>query len=65
DDSLNPDYAGIRPKIHGPGTPLPDFMVQGPSDHGIKGLANMFGIESPGVTSSMALAEHTADLLQI
>lgn len=63
DDSLNPDYAGIRPKIHGPGTPLPDFMVQGPVDHGVSGLVNMFGIESPGVTSSMALAEYTADLL--
>ena len=63
DDSLQPDYAGIRPKIHGPGTPLVDFLAQGPADHGVKGLVNLFGIESPGITSSMALAEHVADLL--
>lgn len=63
DDSLSPDYAGIRPKIHGPGTPLPDFMISGPSDHGIEGLVNMFGIESPGITSSMALGEYVSDLM--
>jgi L-2-hydroxyglutarate oxidase LhgO len=64
DDSLHPDYAGIRPKIHGPGQPMPDFMVQGPADHGIKGLVNMFGIESPGITSSMALGEYVAGWLE-
>lgn len=65
DDSLSPDYAGIRPKIHGPGTALPDFMVSGPKDHGIDGLVNMFGIESPGITSSMALGEYVSDLLGV
>ena len=63
DNSLHPDYAGIRPKIHGPGTPLVDFIAQGPIDHGVNGLVNLFGVESPGVTSSLALASHTADML--
>ena len=63
DDSLAPDYAGIRPKIHGPGEPLPDFMVQGPADHGVPGLVNLFGIESPGLTSSKPLADHVVRLL--
>jgi len=57
DDSLVPGYAGIRPKIHGPGEPQPDFVVQGPRDHGVPGLVNLFGIESPGLTSSKPLAD--------
>jgi L-2-hydroxyglutarate oxidase LhgO len=50
-------YCGIRPKISGPGEPNADFIVQGEAAHGLKGLIHMFGIESPGLTSSMALAE--------
>jgi len=56
DDALLPGYAGIRPKTAGPGEPAPDFAVQGPSVHGIPGLVHLFGIESPGLTSSLALA---------
>ena len=49
-------YAGIRPKTAGPGEPAPDFAVQGPRAHGVPGLVNLFGIESPGLTASLALA---------
>jgi L-2-hydroxyglutarate oxidase LhgO len=56
DGALAPGYAGIRPKTAGPGEPAPDFVVQGQSVHGIQGLVNLFGIESPGLTSSLALA---------
>jgi len=56
DESLAPGYAGIRPKTVGPGEPAPDFAVQGPRVHGIPGLVHLFGIESPGLTSSLALA---------
>ena len=63
DDSLAPDYSGIRPKIHGPGETQPDFMVQGPADHGVPGLVNLFGIESPGLTSSKPIADEVVRLL--
>jgi L-2-hydroxyglutarate oxidase LhgO len=63
DGALQPGYTGIRPKIHGPGTPGPDFMIQGPRDHGIPGLVNLYGIESPGLTSSLAIADHVEGLL--
>jgi L-2-hydroxyglutarate oxidase LhgO len=56
DDSLSPGYAGIRPKTSGPGEPASDFEIQGPRRHGIPGLVHMFGIESPGLTASLALA---------
>lgn len=56
DGQLVPAYSGIRPKIHGPNDPQPDFMVQGPADHGVAGLINLFGIESPGLTASAAIA---------
>ena len=58
-----PAYAGIRPKIQAPSEPARDFVIQGPSDHGITGLVNLFGIESPGLTAAMAIAEHVAGLL--
>jgi L-2-hydroxyglutarate oxidase LhgO len=64
DDALAPGYAGIRPKIHGPGEPQPDFMVQGPADHGVPGLVNLFGIESPGLTSSKPIADLVVALLK-
>lgn len=63
DGALQPGYTGIRPKIHGPGTEAPDFMIQGPKDHAVKGLVNLYGIESPGLTSSLAIADYVAELL--
>ena len=60
DGVLLPDYTGIRPKIYGPGEPAPDFVIQGAETHGIDGLVNLFGIESPGLTSSLAIAEEVA-----
>ena len=57
DDSLQPDYAGVRPKLTGPGEPAADFMIEGPAHHGLPGLVHMFGIESPGLTSSLSLAD--------
>ena len=60
DGALQPAFAGIRPKITGPGEPAADFVVQGPPDHGVAGLWNLFGIESPGLTSSLAIARHLA-----
>ena len=60
DGSLQPAYAGIRPKLHGPGEPAPDFMVQTEAVHGVPGLVNLYGIESPGLTASLALAEEVA-----
>ncbi|KAK7266948.1 hypothetical protein RIF29_19610 [Crotalaria pallida] len=58
DDSLEPGYSGIRPKLSGPCQPPVDFVIQGEDIHGIPGLINLFGIESPGLTSSMAIAEY-------
>ncbi|MBN8919853.1 MAG: FAD-dependent oxidoreductase, partial [Rhizobiales bacterium] len=57
DGSLVPDYAGIRPKITGPGEPAADFMIETPARHGMPGLVHLFGIESPGLTSSLSIAE--------
>jgi L-2-hydroxyglutarate oxidase LhgO len=57
DGALQPGYAGIRPKISGPGEPAADFLVQGPEAHGIPGLVNLYGIESPGLTASLPLAD--------
>jgi len=63
DGALAPGYAGIRPKISGPGEPAADFVIQGPREHGVPGLVNLFGIESPGLTASLALADDVATLL--
>jgi L-2-hydroxyglutarate oxidase LhgO len=63
DGALAPGYAGIRPKIQPPGAPASDFLIQGPQAHGVRGLVNLFGIESPGLTSSLAIARHVAGLL--
>lgn len=57
DGTLMPGYAGIRPKVAGPGQPAGDFMVVGPRQHGITGLVHLFGIESPGLTSALSLAD--------
>lgn len=63
DGALMPGYAGMRPKISGPGEPAADFMIDGPDSHGVQGLVNLFGIESPGLTSSLAIGRHVARLL--
>lgn len=63
DGALQPGYTGIRPKIHPPGEPAPDFVIQGPRDHGVPGLVNLYGIESPGLTSSLAIGDYVAELL--
>ena len=63
DGALAPGYAGIRPKINAPHEAARDFMIQGPADHGLAGLVNLFGIESPGLTSSLAIANYVTDLL--
>ena len=64
DGALQPGYVGIRPKIRGPGEPVQDFRIDGPDTHGVPGLVNLFGIESPGLTSSLAIAERASALLQ-
>ena len=64
DDALQPAYSGVRPKIHGAGQPAPDFRIDGPEQHGVAGLVNLFGIESPGLTSAMAIAQRVEELLQ-
>ncbi|HEX3701380.1 MAG TPA: NAD(P)/FAD-dependent oxidoreductase [Phenylobacterium sp.] len=63
DGALSPDYAGIRPKLHGPDEPQGDFRIDGPEAHGIAGLVALFGIESPGLTSSLAIGEEAAGRL--
>ena len=62
-ENLNPGYTGIRPKISGPQDPAADFLIQSEATHGVKGLVNLFGIESPGLTSSLAIAEMVKQLL--
>ncbi len=57
DGVLQPGYAGLRPKISGPGEPVADFRIDGPAQHGVPGLVNLFGIESPGLTSCLAIGE--------
>ena len=63
DGALQAGYAGIRPKISGPGEPAADFVIQGPRTHGVPGLVNLFGIESPGLTSCLAVAEQVVAAL--
>jgi len=65
DGALQPGYAGIRPKISGPNEPAADFLVQGPAAHGVPGLVNMYGIESPGLTSSLPLADEALRQLAV
>jgi L-2-hydroxyglutarate oxidase LhgO len=62
DAALQPDYAGIRPKLSGPGEPTADFSIQTAAEHGLNGLINLFGIESPGLTASLAIADYVAAL---
>jgi L-2-hydroxyglutarate oxidase LhgO len=61
DGALQPAYAGIRPKLQGPGDPQRDFLIQGEDEHGVKGLWNLLGIESPGLTACLSLARMVAE----
>ena len=63
EEALSPDYAGIRPKLHGPDEPQPDFRIDGADAHGLPGLVALFGIESPGLTSSLAIGEEVVGKL--
>ena len=63
EDMLTPDYSGVRPKLSGPGEANADFRIDGPQVHGLTGLVNLFGIESPGLTTSLAIGEHVTGLL--
>ena len=65
DEALQPAYAGIRPKIAGPNAPAADFVIQGPAVHGIPGLVNLFGIESPGLTACLAIGERVCGVLRV
>jgi len=64
DGTLMPSYSGMRPKIVPPAVASQDFLIQGPRDHGVAGLINLFGIESPGLTSSLAIADHVGELAE-
>ena len=63
DGSLTPDYCGIRPKLTGPGEPAADFMIEGPAQHGLARIVHLFGIESPGLTCALSLAEEVTAAL--
>jgi L-2-hydroxyglutarate oxidase LhgO len=62
DGALMPSYSGMRPKIVPPAVAVQDFLIQGPREHGVDGLINLFGIESPGLTSSLAIADYVGEL---
>ncbi|MGE0623103.1 MAG: NAD(P)/FAD-dependent oxidoreductase [Pseudomonadales bacterium] len=64
EDRLQPGYVGVRPKISGPGEPAADFRIDGAEVHGVCGLVNLLGIESPGLTASLAIAERVAGLVR-
>lgn len=63
DDALLPDYAGVRSRLNGPGEEMADWIIQGPAEHGVPGLVNLFGVESPGITASLAIADLVEALL--
>ena len=63
EDALEPGYAGIRPKLQGPGEPPQDFVIQGPDQHGVPGFVALYGIESPGLTSCLAIGERVCRLI--
>lgn len=64
DGALAPDYAGIRPKISEPGRPAADFIISGPQAHGVGSVVNLFGVESPGLTASLAIADAVAEIVR-
>lgn len=61
---LSPDYAGVRPRRTGPGQPPDDWRIDGPAAHGVPGIIHLFGIDTPGLTACLALADHVAGLIQ-
>jgi L-2-hydroxyglutarate oxidase LhgO len=63
DGVITPDYSGCRPKLSGPGEPAADFRIDGPELHGIEGLVNLFGIESPGLTAALSIAQVACERL--
>ena len=65
DGALSPTYAGVRPKLFPAGGAATDFAIEGPEVHGVPGLVNLFGIESPGLTASLAIAEEVAARLDV
>ena len=65
EDALQPDMAGVRPRIWGPGEEKREFEFQTEADHGLPGLINLFGFESPGLTSCLAVAEHVGKLMKV
>ena len=62
DGQLSPAYSGVRPKLSGPGEAAADFCISGPAAHGVAGVVNLFGMESPGLTASLALADRIASI---
>ena len=64
DGAIQPGYSGIRPKLQAPGEAARDFVIQTGEDHGVQGLVNLYGIESPGMTASLAIADHVSDSLR-
>ena len=65
DGCIAPAYAGVRPKLSGPGEPAADFRIDGPELHGWDGMVHLFGIESPGLTSSLAIPDEVCDRLDL
>jgi L-2-hydroxyglutarate oxidase LhgO len=65
DGALSPDYSGVRPKIVGKGEPSADFLIDGPESHRAPGLVNLIGIESPGLTSSLAIGEKVSEMVAV
>ena len=65
DNSLVPDYCGIRPKLTGKGEPAADFLIDGPAGHGLPRLVNLFGIELPGLTSALSIAEEVVGQIRV
>ena len=63
DGALQPSHSGVRPKIHSASQSAPDFRIDGPSSHGVPGLVNLFGLESPGLTSALAIGEYVEAML--
>jgi L-2-hydroxyglutarate oxidase LhgO len=63
EDRLTPAYTGIRPKLSGQGAAFTDFLIEGEADHGVPGLVNLFGIDSPGLTASLAIAQYVRELI--
>ena len=64
DSQLHADYTGIRPKLYREGEPVPDFAIHGAAEHGHDGLVMLFGIESPGLTASLSIADEVGDVLE-